>query len=71
MVYIFLSSFLISQIFPRDRMILLSLYSFTEENRNKALKILEKFSPTYQVVYRKKGESQAETIFVINCQLSK
>jgi len=70
-VYIFLSSFLISQIFPRDRMILLRLYSFTEENRNKALKILEKFSPVYHVVYRKKGESQAEAVFVINCHLSK
>lgn len=70
-VYIFLSSFLISQIFPRDRMILLRLYSFTEENRNKALKILERFSPVYHVVYRKKGESQAEAVFVINCHLSK
>jgi len=70
-VYIFLSSFLISQIFPRDRMILLHLYSFTEENRNRALKILEKFSPAYHVVYRKKGESQVEAIFVINCHLSK
>jgi len=71
MVYIFLSSFLISQIFPRDQIILLRLYSATEENRDKALKLLEKFSPVYYTVYRKKGESQEEKIFVINCHLSK
>lgn len=71
MVYIFLSSFLISQIFPRDQMILLHLHSTNEENRDKALKLLEKFSPVYNTVYQKKGESQEETIFVINCRLSK
>jgi hypothetical protein len=71
MVYIFLSSFLISQIFPRDQMILLSLQSISEESRDKALKLLEKFSPVYHAVYHKKGESQEEVVFVINCRLSK
>jgi len=45
MIYIFLSSFLISQIFPRDQIVLLRLHSLTEENRNKGLKLLKKFSP--------------------------
>ena len=71
MVYIFLSSFLINQIFPRDQIVLLRLHSFNEESLNKALKLLEKFSPVYYTVYRRKGESQEEVVFVINCQLSK
>jgi uncharacterized membrane-anchored protein YitT (DUF2179 family) len=71
MVYIFLSSFLISQIFPRDQMILLSLQSIGEEGRDKALKLLEKFSPVYHIVYQKKRGKQEETVFVINCRLSK
>jgi uncharacterized membrane-anchored protein YitT (DUF2179 family) len=70
MIYIFLSSFLISQIFPRDQIVLLRLHSSTEENRNKGLKLLKKYSPIYYTVYRKKGE-QEEVIYVINCHLSK
>ena len=46
MVYIFLSAFLISQIFPREKIVLLRLYSLTEEDRNKGLKILEELSGT-------------------------
>ena len=71
MVYIFLSAFLISQIFPRDQIVLLRLYSSKEENRNKGLKLLAKFSPIYYTVYRRKGENQEEVIFVTNCHLSK
>ena len=70
MIYIFLSSFLISQIFPRDQIVLLRLHSLTEENRNKGLKLLKKFSPIYYTVYRKKGD-QEEIIHVISCHLSK
>ncbi|MEG7978518.1 MAG: hypothetical protein NY202_00950 [Mollicutes bacterium UO1] len=70
MVYIFLSSFLISQIFPRDQIVLLRLHSFTEESLNKGLKLLKKFSPIYYTVYRKKGEKE-EVIHVISCHLSK
>ncbi|CFW92836.1 Putative ABC transporter permease protein [endosymbiont DhMRE of Dentiscutata heterogama] len=70
MVYIFLSSFLISQIFPRDQIILLRLHSLTEENRNKGLKLLKKFSPVYYTVYHRKG-LQEEVIHVISCHLSK
>ena len=70
MVYIFLSSFLISQTFPRDQIVLLRLHSFTEENRNKGLKLLARFSPIYYTVYQKKGEKE-EVIYVISCYLSK
>jgi len=70
MIYIFLSSFLISQIFPRDQIVLLRLHSLTEENRNKGLKLLKKFSPIYYTVYRRKGE-QEEVIYVVSCHLSK
>jgi uncharacterized membrane-anchored protein YitT (DUF2179 family) len=70
MVYIFLSSFLISQIFPRDKTVLLRLHSLTEEGRNKGFKLLEKFSPFYYTVYHRKGEKE-EVIYVINCYMSK
>ena len=71
MVYIFLSVFLISQIFPRDQIVLLRLHSSTEENHNKGLKLLAKFSPVYYTVYRKKSGEPEEVIFVTNCHLSK
>jgi hypothetical protein len=70
MVYIFLSSFLISQIFPRDQIVLLRLHSLTEEDRNKGLELLKKFSPIYYIVYQRKGERE-ETIYVTSCHLSK
>ncbi|CAH1755781.1 8022_t:CDS:2 [Entrophospora sp. SA101] len=58
LAYIFLSSYLISQIFPRDQIMLLRVHSETEENRNKGLKLLEKFSPVYYTVYQKKGDKE-------------
>ena len=70
LVYIFLSSFLISQIFPRNQIVLLRLHSLTEEDRNKGLKILEDFSPVHYTVYHRKG-GKDEMIFVTNCYLSK
>ena len=70
MVYIFLSSFLISQIFPRDKTVLLRLHSLTEENRNKGIKLLENFSPFYYTVYHRKGNEE-EVIYVTNCYMSK
>lgn len=70
MVYIFLSSFLISQIFPRDQIILLRLHSTNEANRDKGLRLLKKFSPIYYTVYQKKGNEE-EDIYVISCHLSK
>ena len=70
MIYIFLSSFLISQIFPRDQIVLLRLHSLTEENRDRGLKLLKKFSPIYYTVYRRKGE-QEEVVYVVSCHLSK
>ncbi|WNE40836.1 MAG: hypothetical protein mread185_000293 [Mycoplasmataceae bacterium] len=70
MVYIFLSSFLISQIFPRDQIIMLRLHSTNEDNRNKGLRLLKKFSPIYYNVYRKKN-SEEEVVYVVSCHLSK
>jgi hypothetical protein len=70
MIYIFLSSFLISQIFPRDQVVLLRLHSLTEEDRNKGLNLLKRFSPIYYTVYQKKGK-QEEIIYVTSCHLSK
>lgn len=71
MVYIFLSAFLIGQIFPREKIVLLRLYSLTEENRDEGLEILAEFFPTYHTVRRKEGESQEKTVFVVSCYLSK
>jgi hypothetical protein len=70
MVYIFLSSFLISQIFPRDQIIMLRLHSASEMNRNKGLRLLKNFSPIYYTVYRKKSDEE-EIVYVISCHLSK
>jgi hypothetical protein len=70
LVYIFLSSFLISQIFPRDQLISLNLYSLTEEDQKKGLILLAKYSPTYHTIYRK-NEEKEETIYVTSCHLSK
>ncbi|RHZ35514.1 YitT family protein [endosymbiont GvMRE of Glomus versiforme] len=69
-VYIFFSSFLISQIFPRDQLILLSIHSTTEENCNKGLRLLAKFSPVYYIAHQKR-EQKEETIYIISCHLSK
>ncbi|CAG8568341.1 4687_t:CDS:2 [Paraglomus occultum] len=58
-----------NQIFPRDQIVLLRLHSLTEEDRNKGLKLLKKYSPIYYTVYRKKGEKE-EVIYVVNCHLN-
>ena len=70
MIYIFLSSFLISQIFPRDKIVLLHLYLLKKEKKARALNLLRKFNPTYHEVQQKKGEKE-ETIYVVSCRLSK
>jgi len=70
-IYVFFSSFLISQIFPRDKIISLQLHSLTEENRNLGIKLLENYSPFYYTVYHKKAHNEEEMIYIVKCYLSK
>jgi len=70
-VYIFFSSFLISQIFPRDKIISLQLHSLTEEKRNLGIKILENHSPFYYTVYYENDNNEEKNIYIVNCYLSK
>jgi hypothetical protein len=49
---------------------MLQLYSQNEEERNKAINILEKFSPVFYNVYMKK-EGEEKSIFVTSCYLSR
>ena len=70
MVYIFVSSFLIGQFFPRDKIVFLYLYSSTEEEKNQALKLLKNFYPAWHRIFQKKGDKE-ETVYVTNCRLSK
>ncbi|CAI2162227.1 12453_t:CDS:2 [Funneliformis geosporum] len=60
-VYIFLSSFLISQIFPRDQLVSLYLHSLTEENQKKGLQLLAKFSPIYYTIHRREQGKEEPT----------
>jgi hypothetical protein len=69
--YVFFSAYLLSQLFPREKLIMLKVYSPTEESRNAVLKELKKFSPKYYAVYYfKEGEGEIK-VHVINCFLSK
>jgi len=68
--YVFFSAYLLSQLFPRDKLIMLKVYSPTEESRNAVLKELNKFSPKYYAVYYFK-EGEEIKVHVVNCFLSK
>ena len=60
-----------SQIFPRDKNILLKIYSHSQEKVAQGLKLLKKY-PTYNYTINKKGVGlEEETIYVIESYLSK
>lgn len=68
-IYILFSSFLINWFFPREQTIFLQIYSSREADRNQALLLLEKFSPTYHNTYQRKNRTE-EAIYVTSCYLS-
>jgi len=60
-----------SQIFPRDKLILLNVYSSNQEKFAQGLNLLKKY-PTYHYTTHKKGVNlEEETIYVIESYLSK
>jgi len=46
-VYVLTSSYFMKSVFPREKVILLQIYSQSEEKRNRVLRLLRKFSPSY------------------------
>ncbi|MCE8162922.1 MAG: YitT family protein [Candidatus Moeniiplasma glomeromycotorum] len=69
-VYIFLTSFLISQIFPRDKIIVLNVYSENQAKIEQGLNLLKKF-PTYYYTIYKKDKLEEKNIYVLESYLSK
>jgi len=60
-----------SQIFPRDKLILLNIYTSNQEKLAQGLSLLKKY-PTYHYTTHKKGTNgEEETIYVIESYLSK
>jgi hypothetical protein len=66
-----MSSFIMSQIFPRDQTVLLRIYSSTEENLNQSLILLKDFSPFFHIASERDEDGEDKKIFVTNCYLSK
>lgn len=72
LVYIFLSAFLISQMFPKDIKVILNVQTESRDKLGKILALLKEFKPAYYVSHlyeQKTGEEK--TIFIINCSLTK
>jgi len=70
LVYVLASSYFMKSVFPREKVILLQIYSRSEEKRNRALRLLRKFSPScYYNVRQKKGR-QEEIVYVTICYLT-
>jgi len=58
--------------FPYEEIISIEIHCNTEEERNRGLKILSKFSPLYYNAYKYDEKKQKEEIiYLINCKLSK
>jgi uncharacterized membrane-anchored protein YitT (DUF2179 family) len=68
-VYVLASSYFMKSVFPREKVILLQIYSQSEEKRNRALRLLRKFSPSYYNIWQKKVR-QEEVIYVTICYLT-
>jgi uncharacterized membrane-anchored protein YitT (DUF2179 family) len=69
LTYILTSSLFMKWVFPREKVILLQIYSRSEEKRNRALRLLRKFFPSYYNVWQKKGR-QEEVVYVTTCYLT-
>ncbi|MCE8163766.1 MAG: YitT family protein [Candidatus Moeniiplasma glomeromycotorum] len=70
-VYIFLTSFLMSQIFPRDKLILLNIYASNQEKLTQGLNLLKKYPTYHYTIHKKRTNAEEETIYVIESYLSK
>ncbi len=70
LIYIFFSSYLINQIFPKSKTVLLTVLLESSDNLGKMLSILQKYSPSYFQVLSKKGEREEENYFLF-CSITK
>lgn len=72
-VYIFFSSLLINQMFPKDIKVVLSVQTSYRDKLNKLLSLLREFNPTYYTTsaYEQKNPGEEKVIYVVNCFLSK
>ena len=72
MVYIFLSAFLISQMFPKDIKVILNVQTDSRDKLDKILALLKEFKPVYYVshLYEQKTIEE-KTIYIVSCSLTK
>ena len=72
LVYIFLSAFLISQMFPKDIKVILNVQTESRDKLDKVLALLQEFKPVYYVshLYEQKTNEE-KTIYVASCSLTK
>jgi hypothetical protein len=72
LVYIFVSAFLISQMFPKDIKVSLTIQADTRNKWGKVLDLLKEFKPVYYISHfyeQKSGEEK--TVYMVNCLLTK
>lgn len=65
--YIFISSYLINQIFPKSKFVRLVSRIENKENLNNMLKILDDYDPIYYIVKNKIDEE----IYILECSITK
>lgn len=72
LVYIFLSAFLIGQMFPKDIKVILNIQTSSRDSLDKILALLQEFKPVYYVshLYEQKTNEQ-KTVYIVSCSLTK
>lgn len=60
-----------SQIFPRDKLILLNVYASNQEKLAQGLNLLKKYPTYHYTINKKRTDSEEETIYAIESYLSK
>ncbi|RHZ36510.1 YitT family protein [endosymbiont GvMRE of Glomus versiforme] len=72
LVYIFLSAFLISQMFPKDIKVILNVQTNSRDKLDKILALLKEFKPVYYVshLYEQKT-SEEKIVYIVSCSLTK
>lgn len=70
LVYIFFSSYLINQLFPKNTLVVLTAKISNDGNLEEMLELLKNYNPTYfrAVAWSKKVNSE---IYVLNCSMTK
>jgi uncharacterized membrane-anchored protein YitT (DUF2179 family) len=69
LVYIFLSSYLINQIFPKSKLVYLTVNVEGKDDLGNILEILKDFNPTYFKVINLSEDSKE--FYIVNCSITK